>query len=119
MNSTSRKFNTEQLQDKIIAKELEMKIDGAFEPLLNLETSVDDLCELFKKKTNAITKVLVSYKRPRLLVEMNPEVPELCDKNQKAGLNFVKKTASLEYRQRYQNLNKQVRKAVKKSKKKT
>ena len=96
-----------------------MKIDGAFEPLLNLETSVDDLCELFKKKTNAITKVLVSYKRPRLLVEMNPEAPELCDKNQKAGLNFVKKTTSLEYRQRYQNLNKQVRKAVKKSKKKT
>ena len=33
-----------------------------------------------------------------------------------AHLNFVKKTTSLEYRERYQNLKKQVKKVVKKIK---
>ena len=40
--------------------------------MLNLETSVNDLHELFKEETNAITKV-AGHKRPRLLDGMNPE----------------------------------------------
>ena len=41
--STSRKFNVEQLENKVIPKKLEIKLDKMFEPLLNLETSANDL----------------------------------------------------------------------------
>ena len=47
---------------------------------------------------------------------MNPEVAELCKKKWKARLNFVKKITSFDYQERYQNLNKQVKNAVKKIK---
>lgn len=47
---------------------------------------------------------------------MNPEVAELCKKKRKARLNFVKKITSFDYQERYQNLNKQVKNAVKKIK---
>ena len=70
IKSTSRKFNVQQLEDKIIAKEMETRIGGAFEPLLNLETSVVDLYELFEEKTNAITKIF-GHNRQRILEGMS------------------------------------------------
>ena len=74
-----------------------MRIEGAFAQILNLETSLDDLYELFMKKTNAITKI-VGHEKPRFLDGMNPEVAELYEKRRRSRLNFVKKTTSLEYR---------------------
>ena len=76
-----------------------MKLVEAFEPLPNLETSVNDLYELCKEKSNAITIDIVSHKIPRLLKGMNPEVAELYEKRQKTCLSFVKKTTSLKYQE--------------------
>ena len=52
---TSKKFNVEKLEDRNVSQELEHRIGGAFEPLLSLETTMDDLYELFKNETNMIT----------------------------------------------------------------
>ena len=40
-----------KLSDKTLKETFEIKIGGAFEPLLNLETSIDDLYDIFKKAT--------------------------------------------------------------------
>ena len=113
---TSKKFNVEKLEDRNVSQELEHRIGGAFEPLLSLETTMDDLYEQFKNETNMITQEVLGRKRPRLLEGMEPEIEELCSKRRKARLRIVNKTTSQSDVKEYRNLNKQVKKAVKRIK---
>ena len=104
---TSKKFNVEKLEDRNVSQELEHRIGGAFEPLLSLETTMDDLYEQFKNETNMITQEVLGRKRPKLLEGMEPEIEELCSKRRKARLRIVNKTTSQSDVKVYRNLKKQ------------
>jgi len=58
----NRKYDEDKLQEPRISQEFQIKIGSSFEPLLNLETDIDDLYDKFRTLTNSATEDTVGFK---------------------------------------------------------
>ena len=111
-----RKFDIDRLQQREIAEEFQVKIGGAFAPLLDLETTVDELYDSFKNAANKVTKEVVGYRKSKQPEGMNAETSNLCEKRRAARIELIKNPRSATHQARYRKRNKEVKTAVKKIK---
>ena len=65
MKKTSKKFDLNQLQHEEVARCFKVKIVGAFEPLLELVTDIEQLYKSFKEVTNKITAEVAGYRKAK------------------------------------------------------
>ena len=87
-----RRFNVDKLvTDNGLAQTFEVKLGGAFEPLLALET--DDIDEVlytkFKEVTNNITKETVGFRRRKHVEGLSPEIELACDQRRRARVSLL------------------------------
>ena len=87
----------------------------SFEPLLSLHTDIDDLYDKFKTATNEVTKEVAGYRRRKKVEDMSQELTELCEKRREARLELLQQPSSNTIKEKYKKLNKNVKKAVKRT----
>ena len=85
----------------------------SFQPLLVLNTDIDNLYNQFKTLTNAETEAIVGCKPRKPVQGMSEELRDLYQQRRTARLQMLKSPQSQANRQNYQNLNQRVKRAVK------
>ena len=86
-----RRFNVDKLvTDNGLAQTFEVKLGGAFEPLLALETDdIEVLYTKFKEVTNNITKETVGFRRRKHVEGLSPEIELTCDQRRRARVSLL------------------------------
>ena len=111
-----KRYDLAKLGDAATANLFEQRIGGRFEPLLELDTDIDDLYEKFRDATNEVTKTIVGLRRRKDVEGLSQEEVKLCEKRRTARKEMLKDTTSIVKRKRYNDLNKEVKRAVKNAK---
>ena len=73
-----RRYDVSKLRNIDIVKEFETKNGGAFEPLLTLDSTLDNLYGRYTTTTNNISKEVVWMKQRKAIDGMVPKTAELC-----------------------------------------
>lgn len=110
------KFDIDKLSNEATRDNFKIQIGGRFQPLLELDSDIDQLYESFKNITNGTTLEVVGHKRHRNVENMPPNLTELCERRRKARLNFLNRPNSNSIKKTYADLNKAVKAGVKKLK---
>ena len=91
-----KKFNVDRLKEKEFAKEFEVKIGGWFEPILSLDTDIDELYNKFKTATNEVTKEVAGYRRRKKVDDIPQELEDFCQQRREARLQLLQQPNSNE-----------------------
>jgi exonuclease III len=83
------KFDTEKLGDPYVMDLFKVRIGGAFEQLLHVDTSVDNLYESFKSTTNSVSKEILGHKKRKQVNGMTVDLCNLCEKRRTARLKYI------------------------------
>ena len=84
------RFDVDKLREEAIREEFEIKIGGAFEPLLDTEITLEDLYRKYVSATNATTKEVVGMRRRKSVECMAAETADLCEKRRAARIKMLK-----------------------------
>ena len=116
--ATPRRYNVEKLLNWESRNEFEVKIGGAFEPLIDLieDQTVQDMYKKFVDTTNKVTEETVGYKRKQHVEGMSRELEIKCNERRKARLRCLKEPANNELREIYRTVNRAVKSEVKQQK---
>ena len=113
-----KRFDVTKLMDPVTSELFSQKIGGRFEPLLALDADVDDLYTSFKTVTNEVTRDTVGFRKRKNVDGLTTEEANLCEQRREARKEMLKDPTVAESRQRYSDLNKRVKHAVKEAKRK-
>lgn len=116
MAKTPRKYDLKRLDNEEVAREFQIKIGKAFEPLLESNTNIEELYDSFKEATNSVTREVAGYRKAQQVSGMSAETSALCEKRRAARIELIKNPSSIPLKLKYRNLNKDVKSAVKKLK---
>ena len=101
------------------AEEFKGKIDGAFEPLLQLQdtdTNVESIWETFRDTTNKITEEVVGFTKAKQIKSLPEDVRKMCAERRKARCLFMNNPTA-QNKNDYSKINKKVKYEVKRWKK--
>lgn len=105
------KFNLEQLKDPDICKAFQATIGGKFAPLLVMDVDVKVMTDTFSTVMTTVAKDIIGLHRPKKKPWVTEEILNLCDARRDLK-NTRHTTRAVEYRE----INKNVRKSLKKAK---
>jgi len=110
-----RRYDAEKLiQNKELAHEFEVKLGGAFAPLIDLENKdIEVLYSAFKEATNNITEEIAGHKRRKHVDGLPQSVEKACEERRHARAEMLNNPQSKEKKLLYKQLNKSVKHAVK------
>ena len=108
-----KRFDVGRLKDPITAEVFKQSVGGRFEPLLHLDADIDELYTQFKTVTNDVTKEVVGLRRRKNVEGLSQEETVLCEKRREARKEMLKDPSNSGNRQRYSELNREVKNAVK------
>ena len=95
MTTLSKNYDVSRFSNHAIAEEFRAKIEGAFEPLLQLENSdTEELWTKFRDTTNSITEATVGTKRARQVKGLPEVVRNACHQRRKARILTMNKANS-------------------------
>ena len=105
---TQKRLDVDKLQNPATAEEFQIRIGGAFEPLIGLETNnFEELYSQFKNITNRVIEQVVGYKRKKQVQGLPPEIEEACAQRRKARQDMLNSPGDEAKRAEYMKHNTQ------------
>jgi len=86
----ARKFDIDKLQDTHVTELFKVRIRGAFDSLLQLNTSIDSLYESFKSTTNTVSKKILSHRKRKQVNGMRKDLHKLCEERRNTRLECIR-----------------------------
>ena len=108
-----KRYDVTRLYNEEIAKDFEIKIGGAYQPLLELDASLEDMYKQYIDTTNKITEDVVGTKKHKAVLNMSEDTAALCEERRCARRAVRVSPEDPIQRQIYKTLNRQVKAAVK------
>ena len=107
---TQNRLDVDKLQNPATAEEFQIRIGGAFEPLIRLATNnIEEVYSQFKNVTNRVTELIVSYKRKKQVQGLPTEIDEACAKRRKARRDMLNSPGDERKREEYMKMNHEVK----------